>query len=264
MDKIHLIMNNDYILNETDLILAVSWDNALCDSIYEHKLVIDHENWSLYEVPANYQETPKLIKRVSDIDIRCRGYALYFFVAMSDYCEYCHHDRTKPALIFALERFEDIVNSKWFKEWEIILFLNKVDVFKERIESGISLSICFGEMWQGPDYPDYKYNENMSIVVNRLVTKYENEMNCVIEMHLTKLIINYCSKPIYHNKWVGTSADFWLEICFIQEQFRKVVANPYRKVPIHVLNSTDKDTVKKVHYDTRHTILIGDLTHNAQ
>lgn len=46
----------------------------------------------------------------------------------------------------SLKLFESIINNKWFLETSVILFLNKKDLFEEKI-SKFSLTICF------PDYP---------------------------------------------------------------------------------------------------------------
>jgi guanine nucleotide-binding protein subunit alpha len=48
----------------------------------------------------------------------------------------------------ALMLFESITNSKYFKRSALILFLNKIDLFREKLTSGMS-SIC---KWF-PEYP---------------------------------------------------------------------------------------------------------------
>ena len=46
----------------------------------------------------------------------------------------------------SLKLFESIVNNRWFNETSVILFLNKKDLFEEKITNS-PLTICF------PDYP---------------------------------------------------------------------------------------------------------------
>lgn len=45
----------------------------------------------------------------------------------------------------SLKLFESIVNNRWFLETSVILFLNKKDLFEEKITTS-PLTICF------PDY----------------------------------------------------------------------------------------------------------------
>jgi guanine nucleotide-binding protein G(i) subunit alpha len=47
-------------------------------------------------------------------------------------------------MIESMNLFEQICNNKWFKETSIILFLNKKDLFKDKIEHS-PLTICFPE-----------------------------------------------------------------------------------------------------------------------
>ncbi len=50
-------------------------------------------------------------------------------------------------MIESLKLFESICNSKWFKETSVILFLNKVDIFQQKIETS-PISTYFPE-YQG-------------------------------------------------------------------------------------------------------------------
>ena len=44
----------------------------------------------------------------------------------------------------SMKLFDSICNNKWFTETSIILFLNKKDLFEEKIKKS-SLSVCFPE-----------------------------------------------------------------------------------------------------------------------
>jgi hypothetical protein len=49
----------------------------------------------------------------------------------------------------SMKLFEQITNNKWFANTSIILFLNKKDLFKEKIQTS-PLTICFPE-YTGPN-----------------------------------------------------------------------------------------------------------------
>jgi len=59
--------------------------------------------------------------------------------------------------------FEEISNSRYFNELPIFLFFNKVDLFKEKIQT-VYLNICFKEYQGGKDYEkSYSiYSKNIS------------------------------------------------------------------------------------------------------
>ena len=51
----------------------------------------------------------------------------------------------------ALQLFDSICNSRWFTDTSIILFLNKTDLFREKIQR-VPLSLCFPD-YTGPCLP---------------------------------------------------------------------------------------------------------------
>jgi hypothetical protein len=57
-----------------------------------------------------------------------------FCVAMSEYDRTLYEDNTKNRMHEACELFEQTMNSKWFSGSGLILFLNKSDLFKEKIK----------------------------------------------------------------------------------------------------------------------------------
>lgn len=50
----------------------------------------------------------------------------------------------------SLHLFDEICNSKWFEKTSIILFLNKHDLFQEKIKR-VDLNVCFPEYTGGCD-----------------------------------------------------------------------------------------------------------------
>jgi ABC-type uncharacterized transport system substrate-binding protein len=51
----------------------------------------------------------------------------------------------------SLKLFKEICNSKWFVDTAMILFLNKKDLFQEKIET-VDLNCCFDDYKGGCDY----------------------------------------------------------------------------------------------------------------
>lgn len=59
--------------------------------------------------------------------------ALVFVASLSEYDQVLFEDADKNRLDEALDLFKQIVNSKWFKNTAIILFLNKKDLFEMKL-----------------------------------------------------------------------------------------------------------------------------------
>jgi len=70
--------------------------------------------------------------------------AVLFCVALSEYDEKLCEDTKVNRMHEALQLFEDISNNQYFSESAIILFLNKSDLFEEKIKK-VPLTVCFPE-----------------------------------------------------------------------------------------------------------------------
>ncbi|KRY68770.1 Guanine nucleotide-binding protein G(o) subunit alpha [Trichinella pseudospiralis] len=96
-----------------------------------------------------YQPTEQdiLRTRVKTTDVT----AIIFCVAMSEYDQVLHEDETTNRMHESLKLFDSICNNKWFTDTSIILFLNKKDLFEEKIKKS-PLTICFPEYTGRQDY----------------------------------------------------------------------------------------------------------------
>ncbi|NXC78840.1 GNAI2 protein, partial [Anhinga anhinga] len=75
--------------------------------------------------------------------------AIIFCVAMSAYDLVLAEDEEMNRMHESMKLFDSICNNKWFTETSIILFLNKKDLFQEKIAHS-PLTICFPE-YTGPN-----------------------------------------------------------------------------------------------------------------
>ena len=90
--------------------------------------------------------------------------AIIFVTSLSEYNQKCYEDEETNRMKESLLVFDEIVNSKWFVQTPIILFLNKEDLFKEKIKTH-DLQVCFPNYTGGYDskagvkYISQKFNE---------------------------------------------------------------------------------------------------------
>jgi len=71
--------------------------------------------------------------------------AVLFCAALSEYDQKLYEDQTVNRMVEALTIFQETCQTNWFNNASIILFLNKYDIFKEKIAKR-DLKCCF------PDY----------------------------------------------------------------------------------------------------------------
>jgi len=70
--------------------------------------------------------------------------AVIFVSALSEYDQVLYEDEKENRLHEAIRVFDNICNNKYFEQTAMILFLNKEDLFREKIKR-VSLTVCFEE-----------------------------------------------------------------------------------------------------------------------
>lgn len=90
---------------------------------------------------------------------------ILFLVAISEYDQLLFEDETVNRMQEALTLFDSICNSRWFVKTSIILFLNKIDRFKEKLPVS-PMKNYFPDYEGGVDYAaacDYILNRFVSL-----------------------------------------------------------------------------------------------------
>lgn len=104
--------------------------------IYENEFNIDGAKFKMFDVGGQRNERKKWIHCFSGVT------GIIFVAALSGYDQVLFEDENVNRLDEALNLFENICNSTWFLNTAIILFLNKKDVFEEKIKK-VSLTKFF-------------------------------------------------------------------------------------------------------------------------
>jgi guanine nucleotide-binding protein subunit alpha len=78
---------------------------------------------------------------------------ILFLVAISEYDQLLFEDETVNRMQEALTLFDSICNSRWFVKTSIILFLNKIDRFKEKLP--VSPMKNYFPDYEGLHYPSF-------------------------------------------------------------------------------------------------------------
>ncbi|KAG0147166.1 hypothetical protein CROQUDRAFT_62052 [Cronartium quercuum f. sp. fusiforme G11] len=124
--------------------------------------------------------------------------SIIFLVAISGYDAPVLEDPDTNQLQEALNVFDSIVNSKWFVETAFVLFMNKIDLFKEKIAHS-SIRQHF------PDYPGHDtdvqaaqtYFKNKFLLLNHSRERViYTHFTCATDTSLMKVVMGSVTKTI--------------------------------------------------------------------
>jgi guanine nucleotide-binding protein G(i) subunit alpha len=125
-----------YYITEIDRIAAGDWVPTNADilrsrvrttGIQEETYLIDGVEFVMFDVGGQRNERKKWIHCFDQVT------AVIFVAAISEYNQVLYEDNSMNRIDEALLLFEEICNSKWFKQTSMILFLNKRDLFAEKL-----------------------------------------------------------------------------------------------------------------------------------
>ncbi|EDL77224.1 rCG26094, isoform CRA_e [Rattus norvegicus] len=105
--------------------------------------------------------------------------AIIFCVALSAYDLVLAEDEEMNRMHESMKLFDSICNNKWFTDTSIILFLNKKDLFEEKITQS-PLTICFPE-YTGAN----KYDEAASYIQSKFEDLNKRKDTKEIYTHFT-------------------------------------------------------------------------------
>jgi len=167
--KIEQVARRDYIPNNDDILRA----RVRTTGIVENNFAIDGNNFQMFDVGGQRNERKKWIHCFESVT------AVLFVAAISEYDQTCFEDETTNRMTEALTLFDEISNSRWFEKTSIILFLNKRDLFAEKIRH-VELTVAF---------PDYKgkigdYDEAIKYITYQFEDRSRNKTK-TIYTHVT-------------------------------------------------------------------------------
>ena len=124
-NEIERIMGEGYVATQQDMLLA----RVRTSGIVTERYVIDSKSFEMYDVGGQRNERKKWIHCFDDVT------AVIFVAALSEYDQMLFEDSSTNRMTEAVELFEEICNNRYFESSSMILFLNKKDLFEEKIRS---------------------------------------------------------------------------------------------------------------------------------
>eukprot|EP00026_Physarum_polycephalum_P009084 Phypoly_transcript_09195.p1 GENE.Phypoly_transcript_09195~~Phypoly_transcript_09195.p1 ORF type:complete len:353 (+),score=59.57 Phypoly_transcript_09195:269-1327(+) len=124
LEGIDTIAAEGYIPNEQDILRA----RATTTGVYETEFEVNNAHFRMVDVGGQRTERKKWIHCFEGVT------AILFCVGLSEYDQKLIEDEATGRSEESLQLFGEICNSRWFDETAIILFLNKDDLFREKIQ----------------------------------------------------------------------------------------------------------------------------------
>ncbi|WWD17304.1 hypothetical protein CI109_101744 [Kwoniella shandongensis] len=122
-DAIARIAQPDYMPSDQDILRA----RVKTTGITETHFKIGELTYKLFDVGGQRSERRKWLNIFDSVT------ALVFLIAISEYDQKLYEDETVNRMQEAMTLFESVANSRWFTKTSIILFLNKIDLFREKL-----------------------------------------------------------------------------------------------------------------------------------
>ncbi|KAI9314325.1 guanine nucleotide binding protein, alpha subunit [Dichotomocladium elegans] len=158
-DSIDRIGDVNYVPTDQDVLRS----RVKTTGITETTFVIGDLTYRMFDVGGQRSERKKWIHCFENVT------AIIFLVAISEYDQVLIEDETVNRMQEALTLFDSICNSRWFVKTSIILFLNKIDIFKEKL-SKHPLVEHFPE-FEGPE----TYDAASDFILHRFVSLNQSD-----------------------------------------------------------------------------------------
>jgi GTPase SAR1 family protein len=166
-DNIERIGHPDYTPNKDDILRA----RLRTSGIVERMFKINKVDFKFLDVGGQRNERRKWIHCFEGVT------AIIFVAAISEYDQVLYEDEKENRLHEAVRVFDNICNNKYFERTAMILFLNKQDLFADKIKK-VSLKVCF------PEYDGEDTFEEASTYIKAKFTEV-NRGDKMVFCHLT-------------------------------------------------------------------------------
>lgn len=146
-DNMYRICEANYIPSSEDVLRA----RIRTTGIVEQEFQVKGNKFQVFDVGGQRNERKKWIHCFEHVT------GVLFLAALSAYDQTLYEDDQTNRMREALDLFKQISNSRWFKGTAMILFLNKKDLFADKIHQ-TSINVCF-KNYKGPPHDEIESRE---------------------------------------------------------------------------------------------------------
>eukprot|EP01006_Ploeotia_vitrea_P039528 TRINITY_DN66356_c1_g15_i1.p1 TRINITY_DN66356_c1_g15~~TRINITY_DN66356_c1_g15_i1.p1 ORF type:complete len:368 (+),score=205.95 TRINITY_DN66356_c1_g15_i1:123-1226(+) len=171
LDKIDEIAQPQYVPSFDDILHV----RARTTGIVQQNIMIDNNQFLIIDVGGQRNERKKWIHCFENVT------AVIYVAAINEYDQVLYEDQHSNRLIESLELFDEVCNSRWFRDTAMIIFLNKADLFQEKlVNAGASLNRLFPDYSGGADF-----DAATDFIVNKFLEQNRNGYISEIYAHVT-------------------------------------------------------------------------------
>lgn len=142
----------DYLPTDQDILRSRVKTAGITETTFE----VGELTYKLFDIGGQRSQRKKWIHCFENVT------ALVFLVSLSEYDQMLYDDESVNRIQVALTLFDSICNSRWFVKTSIILLLNKIDLFAEKL-----LRSPLGDY-----FPDYKGGDNYDATCDYLLHRF--------------------------------------------------------------------------------------------
>lgn len=195
------IMKDDYVATQQDMLMA----RVRTSGIVTERYVIDGAQFEMYDVGGQRNERKKWIHCFDDVT------AIIFVAALSEYDQVLFEDSSTNRMTEAIDLFAEICNNRYFTNSSMILFLNKRDLFQEKIQNvHISDSPAFQDFGTPFGSSDY-YENGIKYFLKKFIAVNENpdrqiyhHATCATDSQNVAVVFNACKEIILRGSMADT------------------------------------------------------------
>uniref|UniRef100_A0A915CJQ3 G-protein alpha subunit n=2 Tax=Parascaris univalens TaxID=6257 RepID=A0A915CJQ3_PARUN len=195
LDSLERIYDPKYIPTEQDILHT----RVATMGVIEVTFTMKNKIWRVFDVGGQRSQRKKWIHCFDDAK------AVIFVAALSEYDQLLSEDNATNRIQESLQLFKQVCNSRYFIETNMILFLNKKDLFMEKIGKGRSLKIAFPE-YSGPETYEAcsKYIEKKFFMANEVPNKLIYcHHTCATDTQQVQFVLDSVLDTILSNKLKG-------------------------------------------------------------
>lgn len=123
-DNIMKFASKDYICSDTDILMGRIKTTGITENLFN----IGSTKFKVLDAGGQRSERKKWIHSFQNIT------AVIFVLATSEYDQTLFEDERVNRMHESIMLFDTLLNSKWFRNVPFILFLNKIDLFEQKVK----------------------------------------------------------------------------------------------------------------------------------
>jgi GTPase SAR1 family protein len=150
--EFHLVESTDYFFQHLNRLVAPNYTPSNDDILRCRRLTVGAEELDFEISSVAYHVIDvggQKGEREKWLDYFQNNNAVLFFVALSEYDQKLFEDNSTPRIQESLKLFGDVCNHQWFANAAVVLFLNKADLFREKL-TRVPISVAFPD-YSGPN-----------------------------------------------------------------------------------------------------------------